>query len=453
MPSNLRTGTTLHDLVRASVTLPSQRQDPTAYDEQLRHIESGFAQLWDADRAYALHSGAASGHHALLLADITPGEPILVARDAGMASHAALILSGASPVWVMPRIDTRTGLGLGLDADDVAAALDQRRDIQSAHIVSPSHAGICTDLVEVRAVTAARDVALFVDETAGAHLRWHPQLSIDAMSVGADAALTSLHRFGPAAPQAALLLVRDGACEPARLAQAVRLTEGPGVDMQFLMSLRAARTRLSDDAPALVGRAVDLARMTRSMLNRVPGVRVISASQLALPVGRIDPCHLVIDVRGRGVSGRTAARILRIEHGITVSDIDAHQIHVVIDAVFDIAAVRRLVMGMASLGAWSGLPTRGAFYPLATMPTPGEQALTPRGAWFADTVAVPLRNAVGRISAELVSAFPPGVPASAPGEVLTADVVAWLFEAIACDVRLHGADDPTLATIRVVATT
>jgi arginine decarboxylase len=76
--------------------------------------------------------------------------------------------------------------------------------------------------------------------------------------------------------------------------------------------------------------------------------------------------------------------------------------------------------------------------------------MLPREAFFAGTETVPLRRASGRVSAELVTPYPPGIPAVAPGEVINEAMIDY-FEAIsAAGGFVEGAADQTLRTLRVV---
>jgi arginine/lysine/ornithine decarboxylase len=81
-----------------------------------------------------------------------------------------------------------------------------------------------------------------------------------------------------------------------------------------------------------------------------------------------------------------------------------------------------------------------------------EAALSPRDAFFAPTEAVPFAQAAGRICAELLCPYPPGVPVAYPGERLTADALAAVAEVAAAGGRVAGCADSTLRTLRVVRT-
>ena len=72
-------------------------------------------------------------------------------------------------------------------------------------------------------------------------------------------------------------------------------------------------------------------------------------------------------------------------------------------------------------------------------------------AFFARHEVVSAAGAVGRVSAELVAPYPPGIPVLAPGERIDAEVLAALRAALAAGTRIAYAADPTLATLRVVA--
>jgi lysine decarboxylase len=76
--------------------------------------------------------------------------------------------------------------------------------------------------------------------------------------------------------------------------------------------------------------------------------------------------------------------------------------------------------------------------------------MSPREAYFAGAESVPIDRAAGRISAELVAPYPPGIPVLAPGEEVTGAALDVLDQARAAGVRVAYAADPTLRTLRVV---
>jgi lysine decarboxylase len=88
--------------------------------------------------------------------------------------------------------------------------------------------------------------------------------------------------------------------------------------------------------------------------------------------------------------------------------------------------------------------------PLAPPALEHETAMPPRDAFLGRSEAVPVADAIGRISCESVAGYPPGVPSLLPGERVTEAVIAYLQALTAAGARLHGAADPTFATVRVL---
>jgi lysine decarboxylase len=79
-----------------------------------------------------------------------------------------------------------------------------------------------------------------------------------------------------------------------------------------------------------------------------------------------------------------------------------------------------------------------------------QKAASMRDAYFAKTEMVSAQQAIGRISADLIAPYPPGVAVVAPGEVLTEQIVTGLQASRAAGVRIAYASDSTLNQYRVV---
>jgi arginine decarboxylase len=88
--------------------------------------------------------------------------------------------------------------------------------------------------------------------------------------------------------------------------------------------------------------------------------------------------------------------------------------------------------------------------PAASWTVQPQTVLPPRDAFFAPNETVPADAAIGRVSAELIAPYPPGVPVLAPGELITAEAVAALREVAADGGRIAYAADPSLATFGVI---
>ncbi len=430
--------------------------DTQTYDQARRTAEDHVAALWGAERAFILVNGSTSGNQALLLATLRPGDTVVCARDVHVSTHSALVMTGAVPVWLEPDQDPSWGVGTGITPHALAATLDANPDTRLVVVVSPSYAGVCSDLPRLVAVAHARGVPIVVDEAWGPHLRFGAVcgLPVDALTAGADAAITSTHKLLTSLSQSSVLLVQGGRLALDRVAAAVRMTQTTSPYLPLVASVDSCRAQLEEDGTAMVCWAVDLARLARTLLGRVPGLRVLNDVDLPSRHGNrngyggLDPCKIVVDVRGRGLDGPGADRVLREEHGIAVEGSDPERIYLVVGPGDSVAGVRRLAQTLATLGSPGPGPTR---VPLPRAPKRPAQSTSPREAYFASSERVALGDAAGRVCAELVTPYPPGIPLLVPGELISDEIVTWLVAAVDAGVHLHGPDDPMVTSLRVLA--
>jgi arginine/lysine/ornithine decarboxylase len=441
----------LHRLLGSQFCAADVWLNTADHDRAVRLAEELAARTWGAERSFFLVNGSSSGNQAFLLANVAPGDEVIVGRDLHQSMLAALILTGARPIYVAPRLHPALHVGVGVTAEDVNATLNAHPSAKLLAITSPTYWGVASNLPEIVAAAHAREVAVYVDEAWGPHFGFHPSLPRSAMSCGADGAVTSPHKLLTGLSQAALLNVRGPRVDAARVAGAVKLTQTTSPLMPVLASLDACRRQMALEGTVLLERAIDLAEKARRDLCRLPGIDVLDASSLGLPPDQYDPTRLVIDVKGRGLTGYMAERLLREEFGIAPEMSDRAGIVCLVTVGDTLETIQQLVWAMASL------PRRPPPSGTTTCPrvageaiAPGEQALTPREAYFALSRAVPLAMAVGEVAAEAVIPYPPGIPVLTPGEVISATKVDCLREGLAAGMHVRGAADPTLQTLRVV---
>lgn len=426
--------------------------DTATFDRALRAAEALAATAWGADRSFFLGNGSSSGNHAFLIGAVAPGDEVIVGRDLHKSLLAALILSGARPVWVTPRLHPEVGVSVGVDPGDVAAALAGHPRARLVVVTSPTYFGVAADVPAVVEAAHDRDVPVYVDEAWGAHLAFHPGLPPSAMAAGADAAVTSTHKLLGSLSQSSVLHLRGGRVDPARVATAVRLTQTTSPLLPLLASIDASRRRMVAAGEELLGRALGLAARARRRLAQLPGIDLLDAARLGLAPARFDPTKLVVDVAGLGLTGLAAERELRERFAIAPEGADLSSVVCMVTIGDTAASVDQLLGAFAALCAERAPVARPA-RPRASGPViaPGPQAMTPRDAYFAAARAVPLTEAAGEVAAELVTPYPPGVPVLVPGEVISPAKLAYLDHGRGHGLYVCGPADPTLATIRVVA--
>lgn len=423
------------DLLGPEVFASSPWINAPAYRNAARDAETLAAAAWNSDRSFYLVDGSSSGNHALFLAALRPGDTVIVSRDLHWSMLVALIKCGARPVYVVPRLHPELDISLGVAPEDVAAALDAHPEARLVAIVSPSFCGVASDLRAIAEISHGRDVALFVDEAWGAHNHFHPALPASAMDSGADAAVSSVHKTLPALSQGSILHMRDARLSAQRVSQAVYMTQNTSPSYVIMATLDAARRQMALHGEELLERTIALSLDARRRLARIPGLDVIDAARLGLDDRFHDATKLVVDVHALGVSGFEVNRLLAERFDIALEMGDHRGVVGNFSTGDRPEDIDRLVAAMEALveqvraTSPASCPWRSSGAALQ----PAPQAMTPREAFFSETEEVPLRDAVGRVIADLVTPYPPGIPILVPGEVITAEKAAYLV-----DLERHG---------------
>jgi lysine decarboxylase len=276
-----------------------------------------------------------------------------------------------------------------------------------------------------------------------------------ALTLGADALITSAHKTLPAWSQAALLLARTrrsgGLLDPDRLERGFDATHTTSPAGAILASTDAGRALLQHHGADLIGRLVELVRGARERLAAVQGLAVVTDRPDEHPAGplHVDPAKLVVLLAGTGAHGHAVEADL-LAAGIPLEMADRDVLVPMVTLSDDKPSVARLVDTLvAAIEKHRGEPRKTA--PAAAWTVEPATATDPRSAFFARHETVCAATAVGRVSVELIAPYPPGIPVLAPGEVISAAALNALQATLADGGRIAYAADPTLATIQVIA--
>ncbi len=410
------------------------------------------AEAWGARRSWFLVNGASQGNHATSMALGHMGERVVVQRNVHSSVIDGLVLNGMRPTFVQPEIDPELGIAHGLTPDSLAAALDATPGAVAAMVVSPTYFGACADVAALAEVAHSRDVPLIVDEAWGAHLHFHPDLPPDALSCGADLVTSSTHKIVGSLTQAAMLHLGHGdRIDAAIVDRCVSLVETTSPSGLLTGSLDAARRQAAIHGTELLGETLAAIQRTREEIVQIPGLAVLDESMVGRAgIAGWDPMRLSIDVRGTTSTGYRLAKKLFYAHGI---DLELYSENVVV-GVFGLGEParetgERLVAGLrASIGELEAEPEPPQ-EKLAPPPPWGELVMTPREAYLGPQEVVPFDSAAGRIAAEGLAAYPPGIPNVLPGERMTAETLDYIRESVAHGGYVRGSSDRELKTLRV----
>lgn len=413
----------------------------------LLEAERRAAALWGADVCRMSTGGSTHANQVLCLSVGRPGDLVLVARNAHRSVVSGLALAGLRPAWLPIRSDSVTGAPLGLDPADVHRALEEHPGTAALLLTDPSYQGVSADVPALVAAAHDHDVPVIVDQAWGAHFGMASGYPRNALQCGADAMITSAHKMLPAFSQAALVLVRTRRIDPDRLQRAVEATATTSPSGAILASIDASRAFIgSPDGRAALRETAALVGRAR---NRLRSAGLVVPGPEGHPAGRFDPAKLVVHLGVSGHDGLVVERAL-LDRGMALELADRDTIIAQVGFTDDDTTVGRLIEGILASVTDAGGQPRTHADPGPPIPPTG---MDPRAAFFADYTTVDRRASTGRISAELVAPYPPGVPLLVPGEVITPETLAALDASLAAGNRIAYAADASLATVQVVVRT
>jgi len=414
-------------------------------NQTLKKSEALAAKLWGADFARFSTGGSTHANQAVIFALGQPGDKVAISRTAHRSVLSALVLAGLEPIWMSPEIDSATGVPIGISLTELQRVL--KENPIAVLLTEPGYLGTLSDLKPLIDAAHEKSIPVIVDAAWGGHFGFHKDLPAHVIAQGADALITSVHKALPGYSASALLLAQTKYLSAERLEQSFETTHTTSPAGAPLASIDAVRALLQTRGSELLGKLIEnVAQFKLAVQANFDLPIFLNPSDFA--AGRFDPVKIVLRVQQLGCSGVDIERAL-IEDGIRVEMADRDTIVFLATLADTEADFQTLAMKLVPiLKKLQGAPRESATA-LSWSVIP-QIATSMREAYFADTEMAPAESAVGRISADLIAPYPPGVAVVAPGELLTEQIVSGLVASQKAGVRIAYATDPTLKSFRVV---
>jgi lysine decarboxylase len=417
----------------------------------IKHSQELAAEAFGADYTFFSVQGTSGAIMAMIMSVCGPGDKILVPRNVHKSIMSAIVFSGAVPIFIHPEVDSKFGISHGVTPDSIERALLLHPDTKSVLVINPTYYGVSGDLKKIVKIAHSRNIPVLVDEAHGAHIHFHKELPMSAMEAGADMAATSVHKLGGSLTQSSILNLQGNLVSSKRVQSVLSMLTTTSTSYLLLASLDVARKSLATEGQALLEDTIRKAEETRSKINEIPhlycmGHEILDSSAAVA----MDPTKLLISVKELGITGYDVEKWLRNGFNIEVELSDLYNIlcivtpgdtqndlHTLIKALTDLSQVYKF---QADMNVNSSV----------LLPEIPPLALTPRDAFYAETEVIPFEKSAGRIIAEFVMVYPPGIPIFIPGEIITRDNLVYTKKNVEAGLPVQGADDVELKKIRVI---
>ncbi|KAH6821443.1 hypothetical protein C2S53_006274 [Perilla frutescens var. hirtella] len=413
------------------------------------------ARLFGAKETWFLVSGTSSGVQAAIMATCSPGDTIILPRNAHISATNGVVFSGALPKYIVPEYCPEWDICAGIRPLQVETAIKESKiagqKVGAVFITSPTYNGICSNLIEISRICHSQGIPLIVDEAHGAHFKFHPEMPETALEQGADISIQSTHKVLCSFSQSSMLHLSGDIVDRERLHKCIHSLQSTSPNWLLLASLDASRHQLSISSETIFNEAVKLADEAKTLIGAIPGISILGVSTFtSFPF--MDPLRITIGVWRLGLSGFEARGILDNEFGVVPEFGGTSSVTLAFSLGTTDEHVQRLVSALKGISDTFLPRCRGKdrFCVSGDDIYGGAVAeLSPREAFFAVKTKKELMESVGEVCGECIYPYPPGIPVVVPGEVITEKAVSYLLQIKRHGGVIYGTDDPLLDSIVV----
>lgn len=420
---------------------------PTGVIEEAQKLA---ADAFGADYTYFSVQGTSGAIITMILTVCGPGDKIIVPRNVHKSIMAAIIFAGARPVFISPARDSNLGIDHGITTRSVKRALDRHPDAKAVLVINPTYFGICANLKEIVDLVHSYDIPVLVDEAHGVLIHFHEKLPMSAMQAGADMAATSVHKLGGSMTQSSVLNVRKGRINPFRIQTILSMLTTTSTSYILLASLDTSRRNLAINGHEIAERAIGLAQYAREQINKIPGLYSFGEEILGDEATYdYDPTKVTVHVRHLGVTGYEVENWLREHYNVEIEMSDMYNILCLVTPGDTSDSVDKLLNALRGLSDTyhEGAEARELVVKIPDIP---QLSLTPRDAFYGETEIVPFKESAGRIIAEFIYVYPPGIPILLPGEVISQKNIDYIVDHVEVGLPVKGPEDRSIEFVKVI---
>ncbi|MBG9589367.1 aminotransferase class I/II-fold pyridoxal phosphate-dependent enzyme [Cytobacillus firmus] len=416
----------------------------------IKEAQDLAAEAFGADRTFFSVQGTSGAIMTMVMAVCGPGDKIIVPRNVHKSVMSAIVFSGATPIFIHPEIDENLGISHGITTESVSKALELHPDAKGVLVINPTYFGVSADLKRIVEIAHSYNVPVLVDEAHGVHIHFHDELPLSAMQAGADLAATSVHKLGGSMTQSSILNMKGNLVSAKRVQSILSMLTTTSTSYLLLASLDVARKRLATEGKELIQKTIDLAQSIRRRINEIDRLYCVGEEILETKAAHdYDPTKLIISVKELGMNGFDVENWLREHHNIEVEMSDLYNILCIVTPGDSEREADILVTALAELAS----ERKGNTEKLETqvlLPDIPVLSLTPRDAFYADTELVPFDESEGRIIAEFIMVYPPGIPIFIPGEIITGENLRYIKTNMEAGLPVQGPEDYDFKYLRVI---
>ena len=395
------------------------------------------AKAFGARRTFFATNGTSTANKVIFQTLLAPGEKLLLDRNCHKSVHHGVVLSGAHPVYLDSALNGKYGLYGPVPKKTVLREIQEHPDAQALILTSCTYDGLRYDLAPIIEAAHAKGIKVIIDEAWYGFARFHPQFRPTALEAGADYATQSTHKVLSAFSQASMIHVNDPGFREHLFRENFNMHTSTSPQYALIASLDVGRKQASMEGYKLLARTLELAKEAKELINSTRVFRALELEDL-LPEEvrhdgiRLDPTKVTVDISGCGYTADDLQKELFERYNIQVEKSTFNTLSLLFTIGTTRSKVSRLYDALMRIA-------REGRHPRRLVSTPEIPAFTklrflPRDAYYCGGELVPIfddrervnRKLAGRVCADQIVPYPPGIPVLVPGQLVTRKIVEYL---------------------------
>ena len=420
----------------------------------LLEAQNRLCRLYGSRRAYYLVNGSTCGLLSAIGAVVKPKENILIARNCHKAVYNAVKIFGLKADYVYPQF-LSCGIQGAVTPEDVEKALRKQGNTRAVVITSPTYDGIVSDIKKIAEITHKFNAYLIVDEAHGAHFSLSPHVPRSAIGQGADLVIQSLHKTLPSFTQTAALHVASDRADAARVEEMLGIFETSSPSYVLMAGIDRCVRLLETSADELFDKLNGRLKLFYDNCKELKRLHVFTKEDLELDAGMdADPAKILISTLCAGISGEQLYRRLLEKYHLQLELYSADYALAMAGIMDTEEGFQRLFCALKEIdaelsfgemsGTWNG---EGRF--LQEVYAEREKVWEISEASYAAAEETEESCCAGKISAEYIYLYPPGIPMLVPGERITEDFLAVLRKCRELHLNVQGIRDKILTVAHI----
>lgn len=418
--------------------------------EIIQKAQRRASSLYGSRESFFLVNGTTGGILSMISAVARPGDKILMQRDCHRSAYHAVALNQLTPVYARAAFSETLGRKLSVDCGQIEEALELHPDIKVVLVTSPSYEGVCMDIEKISKAVHEKGALLLVDSAHGAHLGFSESLPPSPLAQGADVVVQSTHKTLPAFTQGSLLHVGSERIDLERLGFMLQVYQSSSPSYLLMAGIDAAMEIMEKEGTHLLENLLGEIHRFSEKIETGAGLGILDRETFLGKTGfDLDVTKILLNVSEIGLTGFRAGAILREKFDIQIEMAGLRHVLLVASVANTRHDFDRASSALARIAGDKTLAKTLVAEPEYSYMIP-EMALLPGEAFYKPVRMVKLEEAVGEISGEFVTPYPPGIPLVCPGERIPLEMVEYLQGLKAQKIKVFGHGNTDWENVAVI---